>query len=72
MNPLANKTASASGVGSAAEHRTFGHSIEWFANVLTNLGVLQENADYHLLHTAMVIIFFFFGYRNGGHTRQSG
>jgi uncharacterized membrane protein YkgB len=63
MNPLANKTASASGVGSVAEHRTFGRSIEWFANVLTNLGVLQEDADYHLLRTAMVIIFFFFGYQ---------
>ena len=63
MNPLANKTASAGDVGSAAEHRTFGHSIEWFAKVLTNLGVLQEDADYHLLRAAMVIIFFFFGYQ---------
>ena len=63
MNPLVNKTASSSGVGSAAEHQTFGRPIEWFANVLTNLGVLQEDADYHLLRVAMVIIFFFFGYQ---------
>jgi uncharacterized membrane protein YkgB len=63
MNPFANKTASASGVGSTAEHPKFGRSIEWFSNVLTNLGVLQEDADYHLLRAAMVIIFFFFGYQ---------
>ena len=63
MNPLANKTASASGVGSASEHQTFGRRIEWFANVLTNLGVLQGDADYHLLRAAMVVMFFFFGYQ---------
>ena len=63
MNPLANKTVSANGIGSAAGHPAFGRSLEWFASILTKLGVLQGDADYHLLRAAIVIIFFFFGYQ---------
>jgi uncharacterized membrane protein YkgB len=62
MNPLVNKTVSANGIGSPARHLAFGRSIEWLSNVLTKLA-LQEDADYHLLRAAMVIIFFFFGYQ---------
>jgi len=29
----------------------------------TNLGVLQDDGDYHRLRAAMVIVFFFFGYQ---------
>jgi uncharacterized membrane protein YkgB len=41
----------------------FRRSIDLLANVLTRLGLLREDAEYHLLRASMVIIFFFFGYQ---------
>ena len=35
--------------------------------MLAKLGLLRHDADYHLLRTAMVIIFFFFGYQKWFH-----
>jgi uncharacterized membrane protein YkgB len=35
----------------------------FLANVLTGLGLLREDLDYHLIRASMVIIFFFFGYQ---------
>ncbi len=32
-------------------------------NILTKLGILKEDLDYHLVRTSMVIIFLFFGYQ---------
>ena len=32
-------------------------------NILTKLGLLKEDLDYHLVRTSMVIIFLFFGYQ---------
>jgi uncharacterized membrane protein YkgB len=32
-------------------------------NILTRLGILKEDLDYHLVRTSMVIIFLFFGYQ---------
>lgn len=32
-------------------------------NLLTRLGLFKEDADYHLLRAAMVVIFLFFGYQ---------
>jgi uncharacterized membrane protein YkgB len=63
MDRLANKSVSINGVGSTAAQQVFRRSIELLANVLTRLGVLRDDADYHLLRAAMVIIFFFFGYQ---------
>ena len=37
--------------------------IDLLANVLTRLGLLKEDAEYHLLRASMVVIFFFFGYQ---------
>ncbi len=36
---------------------------ELLAYALAKLGLLRDDADYHLLSAAMVIIFFFFGYQ---------
>jgi uncharacterized membrane protein YkgB len=63
MDRLANKSVSINGVGSTAAQQVFRRSIDLLANVLTRLGVLRDDADYHLLRAAMVIIFFFFGYQ---------
>ena len=32
-------------------------------NILTKLGVLKDDLDYHFIRLSMVIIFFFFGYQ---------
>ena len=37
--------------------------VNALAQVLGKAGLLQEDADYHLMRVAMVIIFFFFGYQ---------
>jgi uncharacterized membrane protein YkgB len=63
MNRLANKAVSIDGVGTGATQSAFRRSIDLLADVLTRLGLLREDADYHLLRAAMVIIFFFFGYQ---------
>src|SRR5215472_2734754 len=63
MDRLANKKVSTNGVGSTAAQPVFQRSIDLLANVLTRLGLLRDDADYHLLRAAMVIIFFFFGYQ---------
>jgi uncharacterized membrane protein YkgB len=63
MDRLANKTVSVNGVGRTAVQSVFQRSIDLLANVLTRLGLLREDADYHLLRASMVIIFFFFGYQ---------
>ena len=63
MDRLANKTVSIDGVGSTATQSVFRSSIDVLAKVLTRLGLLREDAEYHLLRASMVIIFFFFGYQ---------
>lgn len=63
MDRLANKTVSIDGVGSAATPSVFRSSIDLLADVLTKLGLLREDAEYHVLRASMVIIFFFFGYQ---------
>jgi uncharacterized membrane protein YkgB len=59
MDRLANKTVSIDG----ATQPVFRGPIDLLANVLTRVGLLREDAEYHLLRAAMVIIFFFFGYQ---------
>ena len=63
MDRLANKTVSINGVGRTAAQPVFRRSIDLLANVLTRLGLLRDDVDYHLLRASMVIIFFFFGYQ---------
>ena len=63
MDRLANKAVSIDGAGSTAAQPVFQRSIDLLANVLTRLGLLREDAEYHLLRAAMVIIFIFFGYQ---------
>ena len=63
MDRVANKTVSIDGVGSTAAQPVFRRPIDLLANVLSRLGLLREDAEYHPLRLAMVIIFFFFGYQ---------
>jgi uncharacterized membrane protein YkgB len=63
MKRLANKTISVNGFGNNAPHSISRRLIDVLANGLAKLGLLRDDADYHLLRAAMVIIFFFFGYQ---------
>jgi len=62
MNQLTNKPAT------FTAHRTVRPAIaqvliNTLTSVLARLGLLRDDAEYHLLRASMVIIFFFFGYQ---------
>ena len=63
MNRLTEKPVSRIGAESAAGHSLARDAVKTLAQMLNKLGLLREDADYHLLRAAMVIIFFFFGYQ---------
>ena len=63
MNRLANKTAPDNGIGNTDAHPIARRLTELLAYALAKLGLLRDDAEYHLLRAAMVIIFFFFGYQ---------
>jgi uncharacterized membrane protein YkgB len=62
MNPLAKKAISVD-VDAAEAKSVSRRFVHVLANVLTKIGLLQQDADYHLLRAAMVIIFLSFGYQ---------
>jgi uncharacterized membrane protein YkgB len=41
----------------------FDDGINLFVKILTKLGVLTKDLDYHVIRASMVIIYFFFGYQ---------
>lgn len=64
MNRITDKTISVAGTTGNAVRGGFAQDVvNALAQVLGKIGLLRENADYHLLRSAMVIIFFFFGYQ---------
>ena len=63
MNRLTNNAPSVTGAGSTAGRAAGPDLLHALATVLSKLGLLREDADYHLMRVAMVIIFFFFGYQ---------
>jgi uncharacterized membrane protein YkgB len=63
MNWLTDRTLSFTGTGSAVGRVLARDLVNALAHVLGKLGILSEDADYHLLRAAMVIVFFFFGYQ---------
>jgi uncharacterized protein DUF417 len=63
MNRLVNKTVSVNGIESTASHSVARRLSELLAYALAKLGLLRDDAEYHLLRAAMVTIFFFFGYQ---------
>jgi uncharacterized membrane protein YkgB len=64
MGPLAKKVVSGGGSVGATEVQSISDRfVGLLTKVLTPLGLLRQDADYHLLRAAMVIIFFFFGYQ---------
>lgn len=62
MDRVSHKATSIDPCSTAAQP-AFRRPIDLLATVLTRLGLLRQDADYHLLRAAMVIIFFFFGYQ---------
>jgi uncharacterized membrane protein YkgB len=63
MDPLAKKIVAVGGVATTEVQSVSGRFVDLLGKVLTPLGLLRRDADYHLLRAAMVIIFFFFGYQ---------
>jgi len=63
MNRLVNITVSVNGIGSTDAYPAARPLIELLAYVLTKVGLLTQDADYHLIRASMVIIFLFFGYQ---------
>jgi uncharacterized membrane protein YkgB len=41
----------------------FGEIMNFLIKILTKLGLLKKDLDYHLVRASMVIIYFFFGYQ---------
>jgi uncharacterized membrane protein YkgB len=62
MNRL-TKTISITGADSRPGQGIARDLVNALASVLNKLGILRNDADYHLIRAAMVIIFFFFGYQ---------
>jgi uncharacterized membrane protein YkgB len=63
MNRLTSKTISVTGADSHSGRSLARDLVNALASVLNKLGILRNDADYHLVRAAMVIIFFFFGYQ---------
>ena len=53
-------TGGASGKATAS---AFGEIMNFLIKILTKLGLLKKDLDYHLVRASMVIIYFFFGYQ---------
>ena len=48
----------------------FAEVMNLLIRILTKLGLLKEDLDYHVVRASMVIIFCFLGIRNGLSTRH--
>ena len=72
MIRLTDRTLSFTNSGSAVGRLLTRDLVNPLAHVLGKLGILREDADYHLLRAAMVIIFFFFGYQKWWPMRSTG
>jgi uncharacterized membrane protein YkgB len=62
MNRL-TKTISITGADSPSGRGVARDLVNALASVVNKLGILRDDADYHLIRAAMVITFFFFGYQ---------
>jgi Protein of unknown function, DUF417 len=63
MNQLTNKPATFTDAHPTARPAIPQVLINTLTSVLARLGLLRDDAEYHLLRASMVIIFFFFGYQ---------
>jgi hypothetical protein len=61
MDPVTAKTVAIDGAGGTAIHPVPRSLTTLPALILDKLGLMNTDADYHLLRAAMVTIFFFFG-----------
>jgi uncharacterized membrane protein YkgB len=63
MAPFTKKIISVGDVAATEAPSVSDRLADLLAKVLTPLGLLRQDADYHLQRAAMVIMFFFFGYQ---------
>ena len=63
MNQLATEFDATTGESDGTRLLASRSLMDRLAGVLTRLGILTEDLDYHLIRASMVIIFFFFGYQ---------
>jgi uncharacterized membrane protein YkgB len=61
-NKAALASADSSGTSNALA-LTFNGIMDLLIRILTKLGLLKKDLDYHLVRASMVIIYFFFGYQ---------
>jgi uncharacterized membrane protein YkgB len=61
-NKAALASAGSSGTSNAPA-LTFNGIMDLLIRILTKLGLLKKDLDYHLVRASMVIIYFFFGYQ---------
>ena len=63
MNRLTNKSGALTDAHDTVRPAIVQAFIHALASALSKLGLLRDDADYHLLRGGMVIMFFFFGYQ---------
>jgi uncharacterized membrane protein YkgB len=63
MDQITNKLDVVTGDGGATRLPSTGSIMNSLIRTLIKIGIAKEDLDYHLLRTAMVIIFLFFGYQ---------
>jgi uncharacterized membrane protein YkgB len=63
MDQFTNHFDAITGDGNGSGRTTARSLMKPVIDVLIKLGILKEDLDYHLIRTAMVIIFLFFGYQ---------
>src|SRR6266404_8844508 len=61
-NKVGLAPAGTSGIGKASA-LTFAKIMNLLIKILTKLGLLKKDLDYHVVRASMVIIYFFFGYQ---------
>jgi uncharacterized membrane protein YkgB len=63
MDQFTNHFDEITGDSNRSERTAAGGLMNHVVDVLTKLGILKEDLDYHLIRASMVIIFLFFGYQ---------
>jgi uncharacterized membrane protein YkgB len=63
MSQVTNKFDATTGESNGTRLPAIRGLMDRLAGVLSRLGILTEDLDYHLIRASMVIIFFFFGYQ---------
>ena len=63
MNNISTNKFGLASTGAKAGLPIFDAPMDLLVKVLTKLGLLTKDLDYHVVRASMVIIYFFFGYQ---------